>query len=364
MELRNAFSTSAEVPLLSKHMAYSMIVASQGSVILPSLPPKPNSSCDICRSSTKTAVPRHANGTSNRAPSAVYTAQWPLLATEVQHSSASFAAAPQVESLGFSLLCFVCEAASDGVQSPPDREYIAYSTRPLEQNGWARDKVMSIVSAMLQDVSASAIWMRFLGSSVWLLPEPVIVCFRCLDLDSTRAGTAMPSGVAGKWHEYPMLIGTNVQCEGQACSAGGCAVRGKESMARKWQRMAALARKRLVSIPAKEREGSCSTSTSVAGKGHCVVYSADGQRFEVPLAYLGTVVFGELLMLSQEEFGFASDDGKITLPCGAAVVEYVMSLLRRDASEEVVRASLSSMVRPCHTVSAVAPCNQQLAVLV
>ncbi|KAG2645014.1 auxin-responsive protein SAUR36-like [Panicum virgatum] len=99
----------------------------------------------------------------------------------------------------------------------------------------------------------------------------------------------------------------------------------------------------------------------MASKGHCVVYSADGRRFQVPLAYLGTVVFGELLMLSQEEFGFASDDGKITLPCDAAVVEYVVSLLRRDASEEVLRVFLSSMVRPCHIVNSVAPCSQQLA---
>ncbi|CAN6198788.1 unnamed protein product [Urochloa humidicola] len=128
-------------------------------------------------------------------------------------------------------------------------------------------------------------------------------------------------------------------------------------MAKKWQRMAALARKRLTSTPATETEGSCSTSTSsVAGKGHCVVYSADGQRFEVPLAYLGTAVFGELLNMSQEEFGFTSEDGRITLPCDAAVVEYVMCLLRRDASEEVVRAVLSSMVRHCHrSVSGMAP---------
>ncbi|CAL5072986.1 unnamed protein product [Urochloa decumbens] len=129
-------------------------------------------------------------------------------------------------------------------------------------------------------------------------------------------------------------------------------------MAKKWQRMAALARKRLTSAPAKETEGSCSTSTSpsVAGKGHCVVYSADGRRFEVPLVFLGTAVFVELLNMSQEEFGFTSDDGRITLPCDAAVVEYVMCLLRRDASEEVVRAVLSSMVRPCHrTVSGMAP---------
>uniref|UniRef100_A0A0E0B626 Uncharacterized protein n=1 Tax=Oryza glumipatula TaxID=40148 RepID=A0A0E0B626_9ORYZ len=92
MELSNAFSTSAEAFLLSKHMAYSITTASQGNMILPSLV-KPNSSCDILRSSLKTAVPRYGNGTSNRAPSAVYTAQWPLPARDrdavLQQSSAA-----------------------------------------------------------------------------------------------------------------------------------------------------------------------------------------------------------------------------------------------------------------------------------
>ena len=117
-------------------------------------------------------------------------------------------------------------------------------------------------------------------------------------------------------------------------------------MAKKWQGMAALARRRITS-PAKETEGSSCSTSSVAGKGHCVVYSADGRRFEVPLAYLGTPIFGELLSLLQE-FGFTGDDGRITLPCDAAMMEYVMCLLRRDASEEVLRAFLSSMARPCH----------------
>ena len=63
-------------------------------------------------------------------------------------------------------------------------------------------------------------------------------------------------------------------------------------MAKKWQRMAALARKRLTATPGKEAaDGSCSASTSVAIKGHCVVYSSDGRRFEVPLAYLGRFFF-------------------------------------------------------------------------
>jgi hypothetical protein len=58
------------------------MAASQGSVILPSSPVNPNSSCKRLRSSPKIGVPRYANGTSNRLPSAEYTTQWPLLATD------------------------------------------------------------------------------------------------------------------------------------------------------------------------------------------------------------------------------------------------------------------------------------------
>uniref|UniRef100_A0A0E0M431 Uncharacterized protein n=1 Tax=Oryza punctata TaxID=4537 RepID=A0A0E0M431_ORYPU len=89
---RNALSTSSDAFLLSKHMTYFIMAASQGSVILPSLA-NPNSSCDILRSSLKTVVPRYGNGTSNRLPSAVYTAQWPLSATGevVQQVSSSLA---------------------------------------------------------------------------------------------------------------------------------------------------------------------------------------------------------------------------------------------------------------------------------
>uniref|UniRef100_A0A0E0QUM8 Uncharacterized protein n=1 Tax=Oryza rufipogon TaxID=4529 RepID=A0A0E0QUM8_ORYRU len=90
IELSNAFTTSTEGFLLSKHMAYSISAASKGNTILPSLV-KPNSSWDILRSSLKTAVPRYANGTSDRLPSAVYMTQWPLTATEVEHSSVSWA---------------------------------------------------------------------------------------------------------------------------------------------------------------------------------------------------------------------------------------------------------------------------------
>ncbi|VAI20775.1 auxin-responsive protein SAUR36-like [Triticum dicoccoides] len=128
-------------------------------------------------------------------------------------------------------------------------------------------------------------------------------------------------------------------------------------LAKKWQRMVAIGGQQTAGT-----DGCCST-TSVADRGHCVMYTADGSRFEVPLVYLGTMVFSELLRMSQEEFGFSSD-GKITVPFDASVMEYVMCLIRRDASEEVEKAFLSSIARPCHSASCVASVrlNQQFAV--
>ncbi|XP_044984293.1 auxin-responsive protein SAUR36-like [Hordeum vulgare subsp. vulgare] len=127
-------------------------------------------------------------------------------------------------------------------------------------------------------------------------------------------------------------------------------------LAKKCQRMLAAgagARRRHASDTADEE--CCSTvSSMVADEGHCVMYTTDGSRFEVPLAYLGTTVFAELLRMSEEEFGFASgnDGGRIMLPCDATVMEYVLCLVRREASEEVERAFLSSIVGHCHSYNA------------
>ncbi|KQJ91329.1 hypothetical protein BRADI_4g37000v3 [Brachypodium distachyon] len=121
-------------------------------------------------------------------------------------------------------------------------------------------------------------------------------------------------------------------------------------LAKKWQRMEALGRKRLT-VTDKEDEECC---TSVPAKGHCV-----------PLVYLSTTVFGELLRMSQHEFGFASD-GKITLPCDAVVMEYAMCLLRKNASAEVEKALLSSMVTSCHYTGSAMPtvgASQQICCL-
>jgi hypothetical protein len=69
-----------------------------------------------------------------------------------------------------------------------------------------------------------------------------------------------------------------------------------------------------------QRRRSMCTTLSVADKEHCAVHTADRRQFEVPLAYLGTTVFGELLKMSKEEFGFTID-GRITLPFDAVVME-------------------------------------------
>uniref|UniRef100_A0A0E0B629 Auxin-responsive protein n=1 Tax=Oryza glumipatula TaxID=40148 RepID=A0A0E0B629_9ORYZ len=134
------------------------------------------------------------------------------------------------------------------------------------------------------------------------------------------------------------------------------------------KKLAQLARKlqRVKTATAREDDdaGCTSTTSPVADKGHCAVYTSDGARFEVPLAYLGTAVLGELLTMSREEYGF-SGDGKITLPCDAMVMEYVLCLLGRNASAEVEKAFLSSMVMPCHYASCVTPslgACQQVAV--
>uniref|UniRef100_A0ACD5TKQ6 Uncharacterized protein n=1 Tax=Avena sativa TaxID=4498 RepID=A0ACD5TKQ6_AVESA len=130
-------------------------------------------------------------------------------------------------------------------------------------------------------------------------------------------------------------------------------------LAKKWKRMAAMGRKRITQTTiAKTAAKECHTTTSVAVKGHCVLYTTDGARFEVPLAYLGSLVFGELLRMSGEEFGFAaSKDHRITMPCDSAVMEYSMCLLRRNASTEVVKEFLSSIAKPCcFDGGVVAPC--------
>ncbi|XP_072978553.1 auxin-responsive protein SAUR36-like [Typha angustifolia] len=125
-------------------------------------------------------------------------------------------------------------------------------------------------------------------------------------------------------------------------------------MAKKWQRMAILGRSRVAAVPTDACLETDPYSSLVADKGHFIVYTAEGRRFMVPLIYLNSKIFNELLKLSEEEFGLPGN-GPITLPCDAVFMEYVVSLLRRRVSEDVERALLSSLLIPHHHVCSLAP---------
>ncbi|XP_052192238.1 auxin-responsive protein SAUR68-like [Diospyros lotus] len=113
-------------------------------------------------------------------------------------------------------------------------------------------------------------------------------------------------------------------------------------MARKWQKLAAITPKRITSPITKEAVAAGHCSPSTVDKGHFVVYSADGTRFVIPLAYLSKEVVRELLKMAEEEYGLPSH-GPITLPFDAIFFEYALSLIKRNASEELQGALLLSI---------------------
>lgn len=73
------------------------------------------------------------------------------------------------------------------------------------------------------------------------------------------------------------------------------------------------------------------TAAAVAPKGHFAVYTKEGRRFVVPIAYLKSSIFMELFRWSEEEFGLPAADRPITLPCDGAFMEQVVAQLG-DAS--------------------------------
>ncbi|XWS67668.1 hypothetical protein CRYUN_Cryun04dG0025700 [Craigia yunnanensis] len=115
-------------------------------------------------------------------------------------------------------------------------------------------------------------------------------------------------------------------------------------LARKWQNLVAIKRKRITfsRTSGDVDTNSCSTS-SVVEKGHFVVYSADEKRFVLPLEYLKNEIVMELFKLAEEEFGLPRN-GHLMLPCDAAFMEYVIGLIKRKASKEVEKALLMSVV--------------------
>ncbi|XP_074314614.1 auxin-responsive protein SAUR66-like [Silene latifolia] len=101
-------------------------------------------------------------------------------------------------------------------------------------------------------------------------------------------------------------------------------------MARKWQRIAIASRKR-VSWP-----------RPVTDEGHFVVYTTDGRRFMIPLTYLKTDIFRELLKMAEEEFGIAAS-GPITLPCDSSFMGYIISMIQKHVAKDLENALIASL---------------------
>ncbi|KAF7847412.1 hypothetical protein BT93_L2993 [Corymbia citriodora subsp. variegata] len=107
-------------------------------------------------------------------------------------------------------------------------------------------------------------------------------------------------------------------------------------IARKWQRVAAMRRKR-ISFPRVDGD-----EEVLAHRGHFVVYSIDRKRFVFPIRFLNNCVFRELFKLAEEEFGLPSN-GPITLPCDAMFINYAVSMIQRHANVEIEKALLMSI---------------------
>ncbi|KAL3722542.1 hypothetical protein ACJRO7_034850 [Eucalyptus globulus] len=116
-------------------------------------------------------------------------------------------------------------------------------------------------------------------------------------------------------------------------------------MARKWQKMAALGRKRISFHRTSSKSASANANrSSVAQKGHFVVYTTDERRFVIPLSFLNNEIVRTLFSVSEEEFGIPCD-GPITLPIDALSMEYILSLVRRGLTKDQENALLMSFNR-------------------
>ncbi|XP_022725088.1 uncharacterized protein LOC111281699 [Durio zibethinus] len=116
-------------------------------------------------------------------------------------------------------------------------------------------------------------------------------------------------------------------------------------LAKNWQKMAAIRRKR-ITLPRSTEDAdikSCSSS-SVVEKGHFVVYSVDQKRFVLPLEYLKNEIVMELFNLAEEEFGLPGN-GLLILPCDATFMECVIALIKRKPSKDMEKALPLSVAR-------------------
>ncbi|KAF3681788.1 Auxin-responsive protein SAUR64 [Capsicum annuum] len=118
-------------------------------------------------------------------------------------------------------------------------------------------------------------------------------------------------------------------------------------MARRWQKFAAKQRKR-ISFPrnGSKAEGCSISSSSIVEKGHFVVYTIDQRRCVFPLTYLQNEVVMQLLSMSEEEFGLPSGF-PITVPCDAAFMDYIISLIQKGVAAGDLHKALILSIPSC-----------------
>ncbi|XP_011626701.1 auxin-responsive protein SAUR68-like [Amborella trichopoda] len=105
-------------------------------------------------------------------------------------------------------------------------------------------------------------------------------------------------------------------------------------IARKWQKKA-IGQRRRMSL----KRNTSDRRDSAVVDGHFVIYTVDGSRYMIPLAFFNRPIFRELLLMAEEEFGFIGRH-PLTVPCDS-FVEYIVYLLNKHASKEVEKALVS-----------------------
>ncbi|OMO61150.1 Auxin responsive SAUR protein [Corchorus olitorius] len=86
-------------------------------------------------------------------------------------------------------------------------------------------------------------------------------------------------------------------------------------------------------IMRKEQAGCNKEKRSRAPKGHFVVYVGEEmRRFVVPLSYLRSPPFQQLLEKAAEEFGFQTQNNCIVLPCDVSTFQMILEITASSSS--------------------------------
>ncbi|KAM0025811.1 putative small auxin-up RNA [Helianthus debilis subsp. tardiflorus] len=110
-----------------------------------------------------------------------------------------------------------------------------------------------------------------------------------------------------------------------------------------------LTPKKLVKMARKWRREAAKGDLTVAHKGHFVVYTADNNRFVIPLHYLNNNIFRELLKMSEDEFGLPTN-GPITLPCDSSLMKYIVHVFERALTIELEALLVSIAASRCNSI--------------